>query len=237
MNKNRVVIVTGASQGIGEAAVRALSAAGHKVVLASRNVVRLEEIAGSLPGEKAVCEVDVASEYSVRRLIESVMERFGRIDALVNNAGCVEPLGLLEMNLSQWQAMLDTNLTGTFLCTREAVKYMKKQGGRIVNIASTAGLNPRPGWSGYAASKAGVISFSQAMSEELRVYNILVFCICPGRTATNLRKRLAPHEDPTTIMQPQAVAETIAYCLTPEARVLEGQVLQIRERATNGVGT
>lgn len=234
MTSERVIIVTGASQGIGEETVRTLSAVGHRVILASRNAGKMEQIAATLPSEHLVLETDVSSEYSVRCMIEGTMERFGRIDALVNNAGSVEPLGLLEMNLSQWRSMIDTNLTGTFLCTREAVKYMKKQGGRIVNIASTAGLTPRPGWSGYAASKAGVISFSQAMSEELRVYNILVFCICPGRTATNLRKRLAPHEDPTTIMQPQAVADTIAYCLTPEARVLEGQVLQVRERAVNG---
>lgn len=226
----RVILVTGASQGIGESIVRNFSGRGAKLVLAARNADRLAAVAAELPGENLVCPTDVSREDEVRRLMKRTIGRFGRIDVLVNNAGYVEPAGLLDMSLEQWRLMIDTNLTGTFLCTREAVKYMKKEGGRIINIASTAGLSARPGWSGYAAAKAGVINFSQTMAEELRVYNILVFCICPGRTATNLRRRLAPNEDPTSIMQPRAVVETIAYCLSPEAGVLEGQVLQVRER-------
>lgn len=230
MNQDRIIIVTGASQGIGEEIVRSFSRQGASMVLAARNKEKMVEIARDLPGPYLVCPTDVRDERSVQTMVEQTVERFGRIDVLINNAGTVEPLGLLDMELDQWRDMIDTNLTGTFLCTREVVKYMKKDGGRIVNIASTAGLTARPGWSGYAASKAGVINFSQTMAEELRVYNILVFCICPGRTATNLRQRLAPNEDPTTIMQPHAVVETIAYCLTPQAHVLEGQILQVRER-------
>lgn len=230
MIRDQVIIVTGASQGIGEETVRTFSSQGACMVLAARNEKRMVEIARTLPSPHLVCPTDVRDERSVQDTVEQTMNRFGRIDVLINNAGTVEPLGLLDMELVQWRDMIETNLTGTFLCTREVVKYMKKNGGRIVNIASTAGLSARPGWSGYAASKAGVINFSQTMAEELRVYNILVFCICPGRTATNLRQRLAPNEDPTTIMQPHAVVETIAYCLTPQAHVLEGQILQVRER-------
>jgi len=226
----KVILVTGASQGIGETIVRSFSALGGKMVLAARQAEKLTAVAAELPGENLVCPTDVRDENEVRRLMKRTIARFGRIDVLINNAGYVDPAGLLDMSLEQWRLMIDTNLTGTFLCTREAVKYMKKRGGRIINIASTAGLSARPGWSGYAAAKAGVINFSQTMAEELRVYGILVFCICPGRTATNLRRRLAPNEDPTSIMQPRAVVETIAYCLSPEAGVLEGQVLQVRER-------
>ncbi len=230
MIRDQVIIVTGASQGIGEETVRTFSSQGACMVLAARNEKKMVEIARTLPSPHLVCPTDVRDERSVQDTVEQTMNRFGRIDVLINNAGTGEPLGLLDMELVQWRDMIETNLTGTFLCTREVVKYMKKNGGRIVNIASTAGLSARPGWSGYAASKAGVINFSQTMAEELRVYNILVFCICPGRTATNLRQRLAPNEDPTTIMQPHAVVETIAYCLTPQAHVLEGQILQVRER-------
>lgn len=230
MIRDQVIVVTGASQGIGEEIVRYFSRLGGRMVLAARNEARMMEIVRETGGQALVCVTDVRDERSVQDMVTKTIERFGKIDVLINNAGTVEPLGLLDMELAQWQGMLDTNLTGTFLCTREVVKYMKKSGGSIVNIASTAGLSGRPGWSGYAASKAGVINFSQTMAEELRPYNILVFCICPGRTATNLRRRLAPNEDPTTIMQPRAVVETIAYCLTPEAKVLEGQVLQVRDR-------
>jgi 3-oxoacyl-[acyl-carrier protein] reductase len=230
MMRDQVIIVTGASQGIGEEAVRTFSRQGASMVLVARNEQKMVRIGQELDAPYLICPTDVRNEQSVSAMVAKTMQTFGRIDVLINNAGTVEPLGLLDMELSDWQEMIDTNLTGTFLCTRETVKYMKKHGGRIINIASSAGLSPRPGWSGYAASKAGVINFSQTMAEELRIYKILVFCICPGRTATNLRRRLAPNEDPTTIMQPHAVVDTIAYCLSPEAHVLEGQALQVRER-------
>lgn len=228
--KNKVVIVTGASQGIGEEMVKAFSQLKAKVVLVARNEEKLNEIAQTLHGDCLVLPTDLMDEGSVINMIANVMEKYKRIDVLINNAGYVEPAGLLEMTLKQWNDMIAVNLTGTFLCTREATKFMKKDGGKIINIASTAGISARPGWSGYAAAKAGVINFSLSMAEELRNYNIKVFCICPGRTATNLRKRLAPNEDPTTIMQPQSVVDMVKFCLSQEADVLEGQPILVRER-------
>jgi 3-oxoacyl-[acyl-carrier protein] reductase len=230
MIKNKVIVITGASQGIGEQIAASFSKSGARIVLAARNLKKLKTISKQLKTEHLICKTDVREEDSVKELIAKTMERFNRIDVLINNAGYVDPVGLLEMTLEQWNNMINTNLTGTFLCTREVVKYMKKSGGRIINIASSAGLSARPGWSGYAASKAGVINFSITMSEELRIYNIKVFCLCPGRTATNLRRRLAPNEDPTTIMQPRAVVETIKYCLSPQSDVIDGQPIQVRER-------
>ncbi len=107
---------------------------------------------------------------------------------------------------------------------------MKQNGGKIINIASTAGLTPRPGWSAYAAAKSGVINFSSAVAEELASYDIKIFVICPGRTATPLRKILAPTEDPKSIMQPDTVADTIVFCLTDAANPIEGQPILVRER-------
>jgi len=134
------------------------------------------------------------------------------------------------MTLKQWHDMIETNLTGTFLCTKEAVKYMKKTGGKIINIASMAGTGARPGWSAYAASKAGVINFSLTMAEELKIYGIKVFCICPGRTATALRKKLVPDEDLSKIMKPSAVVNIVKFCLFDEADVIDAQPILVRER-------
>lgn len=230
MIKEKVIIITGASKGIGREMAISLSESGAKIVLASRNKERLEDVAKSIKGPCLIQQVDIKNEDSVKSLMENTVSQFQKIDVLINNAGYVEPLGLLDMTLGQWNDMIDTNLTGTFVCTKHAVKYMKKQGGKIINIASTAGMTARPGWSAYAASKAGVINFSLTMAEELRAYGIKVFCICPGRTATNLRRRLAPNEDPLTIMQPQAVVDVVKYCLSSQADVIEGQPILVRER-------
>lgn len=230
MVKGKIIVITGASQGIGKKLAIILSSHGAEVVLASRNKKRMESFAQQLHGNWMIQETDVCNEILVHTLMETVMAKYGRIDVLINNAGFVEPVGLLEMSLELWNKTITTNLTGCFLCTREAVRFMKKGGGKIINIASTAGLTARPGWSAYAASKAGVINFSLAMAEELRTNNIKVFCICPGRTATDLRKKLAPNEDPTTIMLPEVVVKIIEYCLSDDANVLEGQPLLVRER-------
>jgi 3-oxoacyl-[acyl-carrier protein] reductase len=137
---------------------------------------------------------------------------------------------LFETTIDNWNKTLAVNLTGVFLTTKEVSRYMKKTGGKIINIASTAGLSPRPGWSAYAASKAGLINFSETMAEELREYNIKVFIIAPGSTATDLRRRLAPNENPKTIMQPDKIANIVNFMLTDGADVIEGQVIQVREK-------
>ena len=111
---------------------------------------------------------DIRNECRVIEFIRNVVNRYGRINFLINNAGYVKPLSLLETTLDDWKEQIDINLTGAFLMTREVVRYMKEYGGKIINIASTAGLSPRPGWSAYAASKAALINFSLTMSEELK---------------------------------------------------------------------
>ncbi len=228
--KDKIIVITGASQGIGKEMAITYSRDGAKVVLISRNKEKMYAFSSKLKNDFLIFSTDIRNEISIRNLMETIISKFGKIDILINNAGHVKPMGLLEMTLEDWDDVLSTNLTGTFICTKEAVKYMKKTGGKIINIASTAGLSPRPGWSSYAASKAGVINFSLTMAEELRAYNIKVFVICPGRTATDLRKKLAPNEDPTTIMQPKTIVEIVEYCMLDKANVLEGQPILVRER-------
>lgn len=183
-------------------------------------------------GVRAIaCPIDVRKEAEVVGAVKKALDAFGAITFLVNNAGFVDPIGILEMTTENWNRVVETNLNGTFLFTREAVRYsMREKGGKIINIASTAGITPRPGWSAYAASKAAVINFSLTMSEELKDYGIKVFCISPGRTATELRKILAPEEDQQTILQPENIADMVMLLLSEQGDYIDGQSIVIRKR-------
>lgn len=229
----RVAVITGASRGIGRAIAVELSRAGYSVVIAARNVDELTETLNSMtsyPTSKhSLIPVDVRQEEEVRRLFAEVATEYGYADILVNNAGYVDPVGILEMTSENWNQTLATNLTSAFLCTREFVRMNKRRGGKIVNIASTAGLSARPGWSGYAASKAALINFSLTMSEELKPYNIKVYCVAPGRTATALRAKLAPGEDQSQILQPRAVAQLVRFLISPGGDFIDQQVIVIRK--------
>lgn len=230
---SRVILVTGASSGIGFQSALKLQEIGETVIWGSRNAETDINIKNSLKNKSIAINIDVANEDSVIEAFKIIEEKFNQLDGLVNCAGFVEPYSMLMTDFENWQKTIDINLTGTFLCCKYATLLMKENDnsdGKIVNVASTAGLTPRPGWGAYAAAKSGVINFSMAISEELAEYNIKVFIISPGRTATPLRKILAPNEDPTTIMQPGTVADTIVYCFSNEANVLEGQSLIVRER-------
>jgi len=226
----KVIVITGASSGIGYQTALKLQQEGNIVVWTSRTI-ECNQAVLSVLSEQSVCKnVDVSSEESVKDLLCFINEKFVHIDALINCAGYVDPEPIFSTTLENWEKTISINLTGTFLCVKYMGLLMKKTGGKIVNIASTAGLTPRPGWSAYAAAKSGVINFSSAIAEELAEYNIKVFVIAPGRTATPLRKILAPDENPRSIMQPDVVADMISFCLKPEADCIEGQPILVRER-------
>lgn len=227
---DKVIVVTGSSSGIGlQLGLEALET-GAKVIFCSRNIEK--NIPCILADKKNfwIKNLDVSDESSVSSFFEYVEENFGYVSILINNAGYVTPTGLLDTTLAIWNTTININLTGTFLCTKFAVRLMKEKGGKIINISSTAALTPRPGWSAYAAAKSGIISFSAAMAEELKEYGIKIFVFCPGRTATPLRKILAPEEDPRTIMQADTVAKIIKKSFYDDFDVLEGQPILIRER-------
>ena len=229
----RVAVVTGASRGIGRAIAVELSRAGYSVVAVARNAEDLADTLTALTryptSEHACIAADLRQEGDVRRLFAEVATLYGRADILVNNAGYVDPVGILEMTIENWNHTVAVNLTSAFLCTREFVKMNKRHGGKIVNIASTAGLSPRPGWCAYAASKAALVNFSMTMAEELKPYNIKVYCVAPGRTATALRAKLAPDEDQSQILQPRAVAELVRFLISPGGDFIDQQVIVIRK--------
>ncbi|MBQ8662109.1 MAG: SDR family oxidoreductase [Alphaproteobacteria bacterium] len=224
-----VILIIGASSGIGLSTAQKLAEDEKNIVIcSSRNIEQKPPFVGK---QNIIFKnMDVVDEKSVCDLCDFIAEKYQNLDVIINCAGYVKPLGIFEISLEDWHKTLEVNLTGVFNVTKYGAALMKRNGGKIINVASTAGLTPRPGWAAYAAAKSGVINFSTTMSEELKIYGIRVYCICPGRTATPLRKILAPDEDPMTIMQPKAVAGVIKSLIDDCSNVLEGQAIIVRDR-------
>ncbi|NOX60846.1 MAG: SDR family oxidoreductase [Chloroflexi bacterium] len=196
----KVVCVTGAGRGIGLAIVQAFATAGASVCLNDIVADRVEQAAAQLrkEGRDAMAFVaDVADPAGVASMFEAIDQRWGRVDVLVNNAG-IEPVSsILDHSLEEWRRTLDVNLTGTFLCTKEAGRRMRAQGGGvIINIASIAGKSqPLYLRSAYAASKAGQVGFTKEAAREFAVYGIRVNAVCPGVIITPMTKRLRQNEN------------------------------------------
>jgi 3-oxoacyl-[acyl-carrier protein] reductase len=236
--QGKVAIVTGASRGIGRATAVALAAEGASVVVnyasssgaADEVVAQIEAMGGSAIAFKA----NVGNSDEVDALIAATMEKYGRIDVLVNNAGITRDTLLLRMKLEDWQAVIDLNLTGVFLCTRAVSKIMLKQkSGRIVNITSVAGQMGNAGQANYSAAKAGVIGFTKTVARELASRSITVNAVSPGFIATDMTNDLKA--EPILQMiplarygQPEEVAGMIGFlAASPAAAYITGQVFNV----------
>ncbi len=192
----KVAIVTGAGSGIGKAAALALLQGGYQVVLAGRRAQPLAEVAtlSGVPEKALVVPTDVSVEASVVALFDVAVRAFGRVDVLFNNAGTSAPGVLLEdLTLNQWQNVVDVNLTGMFLCLRQAFRVMKvqtPQGGRIINNGSISATTPRPNSAPYTATKHAVTGLTKSASLDGRKYNIAVGQIDIGNAATDMTKKM-----------------------------------------------
>ena len=236
--KDKVAVVTGASRGIGKAAALALASQGAKVVVnyarssdaASATVNEIEQAGG----EAIALQADVSQSAEVDNLIKATLDKFGRIDVLVNNAGITKDTLLLRMKPEQWQAVIDLNLTGVFLCTKAVSKTMLKQrSGRIINIASVAGQMGNPGQANYSAAKAGVIGFTKTVAKELANRGVTVNAVAPGFIATDMTEDLKSDEIIKFIPlgrygKPEEVAGTIRFLAAdPAAAYITGQVFNV----------
>jgi pyridoxal 4-dehydrogenase len=182
--QNRVAIVTGAAQGIGRAIAEKLNAEGAKVVLADINAEGAEKAAEPLERGQAM-ECDVSSPESVEAMVAKVLDEHGKVDALVNNAAIVPFIAWDEVDLDHWRKIIDTNLTGVYLCSRAVYAPMRDAGyGRIVNIASNTVMAGTPNMAAYVAAKGGVWGFTRALATELGKYGITVNAVAPGLTAS-----------------------------------------------------
>jgi 3-oxoacyl-[acyl-carrier protein] reductase len=236
---DKVAIVTGASRGIGRTIALALAGEGAQVVVnyasssqAAEQVVADITAAG---GQAIAVAADVSKADQVDALFQAAMAKWGRVDVLVNNAGITRDTLLLRMNPDDWQAVIDLNLTGVFLCTRAASKIMLKQrSGRIVNITSIAGQMGNPGQANYSAAKAGVIGFTKTVAKELAPRSITVNAVAPGFIATDMTADLKSADEILKMIplgrfgQPEDIAGMVRFLAAdPAAGYITGQVFNV----------
>ena len=237
--RSKVAIITGASRGIGRAIAQELATYGANVVVnyassstAADSLVAEITAAG---GQAIAIQADVSQIEQVDTLFNTVIDKFKRIDILVNNAGITRDTLLLRMKPEDWQAVIDLNLTGVFLCTRAASKVMLKQrSGRIINIASVAGQMGNPGQANYSAAKAGVIGFTKTVAKELASRGITVNAVAPGFIATDMTSNLTNTEEILKYIplgrygQPEEIAGMVRFLAADTAAAyITGQVFNV----------
>lgn len=229
-----ICIITGIGAGIGKATAIKLAQRDFYdgYALVGRNDADIQATMQEMTRYTSnirIFKADLSFPETLPAVVKDINDTMGDIDCLLNIAGYTDPKSLLTTTLESFDLTYRINVYSPFILMRECVKYMRNRGGKILNVASTAGMTPRPGWLSYASSKAALISMSETLTAELSEYGIMVYCVSPGRCATKLRRRLAPDEDPTTIMQPQEVAEVICNLIDPNECCLDGQNIVIRK--------
>ena len=241
--ENRVAVVTGANRGIGEAIARAFATAGASVVMAARNRADLEAVAGKIAGTGGsvlAVPTDITLEADIVNLFKTAADRHGRVDILVNNAGVTLNKPTDEIQLRDWQRVIDTNLTGAFLCCREALKIMKPQkSGRIINIGSISSITPRANGAAYAATKLALEGLTRSIALDYREFNIGASIIHLGATASSWMK--VKPEDATGPEYHLALDDvgrlaTFMASLPIEANMFETTILPIQQRSFIGRG-
>jgi 3-oxoacyl-[acyl-carrier protein] reductase len=237
--ENQIAVVTGAGRGIGRAIALKFAGAGADVVCISRTHENSDKVAGEIRalGKKAwALAVDVSESAAVKAAVEKILADCGKIDILVNNAGVTRDGLLMRMSDEDWNAVLDTNLKGAFHFTREFFRvFAKQRAGRIINISSVIGLVGNPGQCNYAASKAGLIGFTQSVAKELASRGVTVNAIAPGFIETDMTSDLN-EELKANILRAipmgkfgsaEDIADAALFLASPSARYITGQVLTV----------
>ncbi len=236
----KTAIVTGGSRGIGRAIALCLAEEGAKVaVIYAGNTSAAEETLQAITekgGQAISIQCDVANEDAVNAMVKQVKEQFGSVDILVNNAGITRDGLLMRMKTADWQAVLDTNLTGTFFCTKAVTKIMMKQrSGAIVNLTSVVGLTGNAGQANYAAAKSGIIGFTKSVAKELASRGIRANAVAPGCIDTDMTAVLSDAVKEEMIKtiplgrvaQPEEVAKAVLFLVSDCASYITGQVLNV----------
>ena len=237
--KDKVAIVTGASRGIGAAIARKFCEAGASVMLCSRSAASVAGVAEALVREgwnAKSAQADISDEADVEALRDLTLEEFSRIDILVNNAGINRDALFLRMKDEDWNAVLQTNLTGTAYCMRTVIRPMMRQrSGRIINITSVVGLTGNVGQANYAASKAGIIGLTKSIAKEVSSRGITVNAIAPGFITTDMTAKLSEADSQRMLEliplgvfgTPEDVAEVALFLASDAAGYITGQVIQV----------
>jgi len=235
----KIALVTGASQGIGEAIARQLAAQGATVVCAARTLSKLQEVADAITstgGKADVVAADLSDTASIKAAIATTLERHGALHILVNNAGITRDKLLIQMKEEDWDAVIDTNLKGAWTAIQAATKPMMKQRwGRIINIASVVGQMGNPGQSNYVAAKAGLIGLTKSVARELASRNVTANAVTPGYIETAMTAGLSEEVKAEFTKQiplgrmgtASDVASAVVFLASEEAGYVTGQVLSV----------
>ena len=236
--KDRIALVTGASSGIGEATALALAEQGAKVAIAARRKDRLDQLAAKLAdlgAEPLVLVADLASEAEAQRIVKETEAHYGRLDILINNAGVMYLEPVAEADLGRWRRMLELNVLSLIASTQAALAGMReRRDGHIVNISSVAGRVANPNAAAYAATKFGVVGFSESLRREVYKDNIRVSVIEPGMVDTELREHVGHEASRRAVnaragemrqLQAEDIADVIRFCVTRPDYVSINEVL------------
>lgn len=231
----KTVLISGASKGIGLATARRFARGMDEVnciVMVARKSDAFDSAVAevrAISGNRQIfqIEADLSDPEAVKNVFDRLDAENVAVNYIVNNAGFTKPASINETNMADFELTMRVNVYAPFRFVQEAL-LRNHPLEKIINIASTAGINGRSGWLSYSTSKAAVINMSEVMRDELAPYGVDVVCLSPGRCATDLRKTLAPDEDPTTIMQPEQVADVIAMMSSPTGKMLLSENLVVR---------
>jgi len=229
----KVALVTGGNRGIGKGIARGLAAEGARLAITARGADDLERVAAGLRAAGAdvlALPADVTDEGQVRELFRRTLERFGRLDVLVNNAGAFDGGPLDDLSAEAWDKVIAINLRAPFLCTREAMRVMKKQGGgRIINVGSIAAQRVRPHSAPYSTSKHGLVGLTQVTALEGRDFGISCGCLHPGNVRIERRQNTGRKEDEEPMMTVEEIAQAAVFmaALPPHVNMLEAIMLPV----------
>ena len=221
----KVVVITGASSGLGEATARLLSAQGATVVLGARRVDRLQTLVDELTaggGKALALATDVTQAAQVKTLVDAAVQTFGRVDVMVNNAGLMPHSPLERLKISDWDQMIDVNLKGVLYGIAAALPYMQAQkAGHIINVSSVAGHKVRPGSAVYAATKHAVLALSEGLRQEVKPYNIRTTVVSPGAVDTELVNSVTEPDIAANVRKmyeiaipPESFARMVAFAIS-----------------------
>lgn len=232
--KDKVAVVTGASRGIGRAICLALTQRGSRVI--GNDIIDYIGKKGEISEKEDFYRFDVSRTQETEEAFGKILEKYGNVDFLINNAGITKDSLLVRMREEDWDRVIEVNLKGTFNCTRAVLRsMMKNRYGKIVNICSVVGLTGNPGQASYAASKAGIVGFTKTMAREVASRNINVNAVAPGFIETEMTRKLTAAVREQLKRQipqghfgrPEDVAEAVCFLVSEAARYITGQVIQV----------